>query len=80
MRPGDGMRFGDAALREPGSDAADFLNGPADWRRATKIPGIVCWAIAVLAVADRGHHSKREHNKQNMASPAQGYELGLTII
>ena len=47
--PGDDVRRLDASLREPYGYAANFLKGPADKRRATKIWGIVCCAGIALA-------------------------------
>jgi hypothetical protein len=47
--PGDDAAALDASLREPVGYAADFLNGPADKRRVTKIPGIVCLDSALFA-------------------------------
>ena len=47
--PCDDVRRLDAPLRELYGYAADFLNGPADKRRATKIWGIVCCVGIALA-------------------------------
>ena len=47
--PSDNARWLDALLREPYGYAANFLKGPADKRRATKIWGIVCCAGIALA-------------------------------
>ena len=47
--PSDNARWLDALLREPYGYAANFLKGPADKRRATKIWGIVCCVGIVLA-------------------------------
>ena len=47
--PGDDVRRLDASLREPYGYAANFLKGPADKRRATKIWGIVCCVGIALA-------------------------------
>ena len=78
--PGDDVRRLDASLREPYGYAANFLKGPADKRRATKIWGIVCCAgMRIGPMTDRGHHGEGQHDERDVAMPSMP-GAGLVMI
>ncbi len=70
--PCDDVCWLDASVREPCGYAANFLNGPADKRRVTKIWGIIALArwriVAIMAKASMTSETWRFHPCQERVS------------
>ena len=77
--PGDKARWVDAPLRKLCGYAANFLNGPADKRRAKgSAVSLPCWP-GFGPMTDRGHHGESEHDERDVAMPSMP-GAGLVMI